>query len=94
MEIKLDSRIISKDGILLFCQRYMNSFFISVLPDINEYYCITISPRNDEAKQYTVEFLRNELLDCEFLACRYRETSGLREAIRNKLLSICKEKNE
>lgn len=92
MEIKLDSRILTKDGILLFCQRYMNVFFISILPEGNEYYGIALSPRNDEAKKYTKEFLRNELLDCEFLACRYKETSNLREAIRNKLLAVCEEK--
>lgn len=94
MEIKLDSRIISRDGILLFSQRYLNDFFISVLPDNNEYYCITMSPRNAKAEQYTKDFLQNELLDCEFLICRYQETATLREAIRNKLLTVCEKKND
>ena len=94
MEIKLDSRIISKDGILLFSQRYMNDFFISVLPDNNGYYRISMSPRHDKAKQCTKDFLQNELLDCEFLICRYQETATLREAIRNKLLSVCEKRNE
>ena len=89
MEIKIDSRILSKDGILLFSQRYMNLFFITVMPDALNYYVINLNPRTSNAAEYSKEFLQNELLDCEFLSCRYKETIEFREAVRQKILTAC-----
>ena len=89
MEIKIDSRILSKDGILLFSQRYMNLFFIDIMPEKNNYYVVSLKPKNEKIDEYTEDFLKNELLDCEFLASRYKETADLREAVRNKILTAC-----
>ena len=91
MELKIDSRVLSKEGILLFSQRYANAFYISVLPDTQDYYRICLTARTEQSTGLSAEFLQNELLDCEFLASRYKETAELREAIQTKLLAVCQE---
>lgn len=91
MEIKIDSKILSKEGILIFTQRYMNSFFFTIQTDRNKYYILRLRAKSKEAEKLSTEFLQNELLDCEFIATRYKETQELREAIRIKLLSSCQE---
>ncbi len=92
MEIKIDSRILSKDGFLLFSQRYMNLFFIDIMPELENYYTISLKPRMANLSEYTDDFLKNELLDCEFLSCRYKETAELRNAVRSTIFTVCEEK--
>ena len=86
MKLKCDERILSKDGLLLFTQRHLADCSITVLHGHDGLIEINLKPV--PGMKLCRDELQNELLDCEFVAKRYRETKKLRAAIEKNVIRV------
>ncbi len=86
MELQCDTRVLSKAGILLFTQRHLNCFFITILPGEGNLCRIALEPKKSSEPLPSSADLQNELLECEFIASRYAETRALREDVERRIL--------
>lgn len=84
MKLKCDSRILSKNGILLFTQRYINDCYIRVMPLTDSFYEIEVRPKSGACPDQ--DELQNALLECEFIAARYEATKDLRSALEEQVI--------
>jgi len=84
MKLKCDARILSKSGILLFTQRHLAECRVTILPGNDGLTEIELKP-NRGVKLRRAE-LQNDLLECEFLAERYRATKKLRTAVEKNII--------
>ena len=84
MKLQCDARILSKSGILLFTQRHLAECRVTILPGRDGLMEIELKP-NRGVKLRRAE-LQNDLLECEFLAERYREILHLQ---RRTIQSTC-----
>ena len=89
IQLKIDKRIIGKNGLLLFTQRHLLDCFIEIENLDDETAEIKLTPKQDGSFPSSQE-LNNELLECEFLSSRYEQTKELREAIIDQIRSINK----
>ena len=86
MKLQCDARILSKAGILLFTQRHLAECRVTILPGHDGLIEVELKP-NRGVKLCRAE-LQNDLLECEFLAERYRETRKLRAAIEKNIIRV------
>lgn len=91
MKLQCDARILSKAGILLFTQRHLAECRVTILPGRDGVMEIALKP-NRGVKLRRAE-LQNDLLECEFLAERYRATRKLRAAIEKDIIRVAEERS-
>lgn len=86
MILTCHSKVVSKEGILLFSQRHISEFNLHVIPGKGDEILIDIKLIKDDIDLNEAD-LNNELLECEFLAMRYKQTEDLRKAVVALILS-------
>ena len=86
MKLQCDERILSKAGILLFTQRHLADCLVTIRPRKDGLLEVQLKP-NLGVRLCRTE-LQNELLECEFLAERYRATRKLRAAIEKNIIRV------
>ena len=88
MKLQCDERILSKAGILLFIQRHLNDCHITVLPGQDGLIEMQLKPNPNPGIKLCRSELQNELLECEFIAERYRATKKLRAVIEKNIIRV------